>query len=151
MSIRVELFEPSGDVDKSLQDLAQTFAPLYGKAWVKDKQEHYEGKAFDPNIAALARMWLDKVYKIFIAYDGQEAVGYLTGTVFRPLPYQASVFQIDDWFGPESDLIDYMKTAIRFIGCDEIWVTDLPDRVPNLGDSRWKTGGTFTMKRWVKA
>ena len=60
MNIYCDIFEPSTDANESLERLAKEFSNLYGKAWDKDKRSHYEGRAFDPNIPAIARMWLDK-------------------------------------------------------------------------------------------
>lgn len=157
MNIYCDIFEPSNDANESLERLAKEFSGLYGKAWDKDKRGHYEGRKFDPNIPAIARMWLDKSLKIFMAYDRDTntPVGYLMGIVFRPLPYQANVFQIDDWFhdgniAVGAALFDYAKQAMRFIGCDEIWITDFASRIPDLTDGSWGLGNEFVMMRYIK-
>ena len=79
---------------------------------------------------------------------------FLIGMVFRPLPYEASVFQIEDWYtrGDEAlkkQLFDFVVNAIRFIGCDEIWVADHEGKAPDLG-MRWKEKNTFHLRRYVK-
>ena len=156
MNIYCDIFEPTSDANASLEQLAEKFSGLYGEAWDKDKRAYYS-RPFEPNIPAFARMWLDKTLKLFMAYDRDtgKSVGYLVGMVFRPLPYQASVFQIEDWYHGGnlivgSALFDYMKQALRFLGCDEIWITDLPGRLPDLVDATWKQHNTFTMHRYVK-
>ena len=157
MAMYCDIFEPSGDVNESLERLSKVFAPLYGRAWEEDKKATYEGKPFDPSIPTIARMWLDKALKIFIVYDGPmgKPIGFLMGAVFRPMPYQANVFQIDDWYTGgdpvmQDILFGHVKQAIRYIGCDEIWMTDNIGRVPDMSDTTWKLSNEFSMKRFTR-
>lgn len=101
-------------------------------------------------------MWYAKTLKIFIAYDERhEPVGYLIGMVFRPLPYEASVFKVEDWYTRgdtrlEEALFAHAAQAIRYIGCDELWVADdAGDRIPPVPVA-WVEENKFTLRRYKK-
>lgn len=150
----VDILEPDSDVNVAVEKLGSVIGRLYQESWHTDKEPLYQ-KPFSLNAEVFARMWFSKALKIFIAYDEKhEAVGYLLGLVFRPLPYEASVFQVEDWFTRgnielERQLFDHATQAIRYIGCDEIWVSDHADRVPHVS-SVWKQRGSFTFRRYLK-
>lgn len=151
MAITYDLFEPGASNDESLDKLTKDFAPLHMRAWQQAKQSFYD-KAYDLNVAAFANMWLARVLKIFMAYRDGTPVGYLTGIAFRPLQYQASTFQVEDWFSDnnvevEEGLFAYMKTAVRFLGCDEILVTNGKHQpVPELGEGWTRKNQTVTTR-----
>ncbi len=154
MAIYCDIVEPGNDLNVALQKLSSEFAAMYGECWEKEKKAHYK-KAYSPNIGAIARMWFEKTMKLFFAYDSQtnKPVGYMIGLVFRPLPYESTVFRIEDCYGsPEAKqaLYAYMKQAVRFLGVDEMWVTDAPNLIPDLSDTSWRRDGEFIMHRYIK-
>lgn len=151
-----ELLEPERDLNESLENLTKIFAPLYTESWVKEKAKFHGNPPFDMNVGVFANMWFTKAMKIIIAYKDTKPVGYLIGMVFRPLPYQANVFQVEDWYAAEDNytvtrqLFDYLLNALKFIGTDEVWVSgSVNDRIPELPGWR-KTGETRT-ERYSKA
>lgn len=153
MSFTYDLLEPTKDVNQSLDQLTREFVTLYAESWSKEKQENYH-KPFNPNMNALAQMWLAGTLRVFIAKDETgKAVGYTVGLVFRPLPYDASVFQIEDWYSQskeaETGLFAYVAQAIKFIGCSELWVTDKIDREAPLLEN-WEPAVSFRIQRFVK-
>lgn len=151
--ITYDIFEPDSDYNKALDNLSEQVGSLYAESWAKDKQETY-GKPFNMNIAAFAQMWFNHSLKLLVAKDGDSVVGFLVGMVFRPLPYDAMVFQVEDWYSsvPEAEkgLFEYMEKAIRFIGCDEIWIADKADRDVPVGSDTWKEANRFLFRRYTR-
>lgn len=149
-----DLFEPSSNNDESLNRLTQEFAPLHAKAWHEVKQKSYN-RPYDMSVATFATMWLNKTMKIFMAYEDAKPVGYLYGIAFRPLNYQATAFQVEDWFADgnaavEDELFDYLHGALRMIGCDELLLsTGMTDPLPNVGPG-WRRAGEFRQVRFTK-
>lgn len=149
-----DMLEPTQDLNESMDMLGRDLADLYAKSWNADKKHVYD-KQFSLNIQAFAQMWFSKTLRVFMAYDGRKPVGFLIGIVFRPMPYEASVFQIEDWYTDgdremERGLFDYAMNAVRFIGCDEIWVAHKADHEVDL-PSKWHEQNTFRLHRYVKA
>lgn len=74
---------------------------------------------------------------------------------FRPLPYEASVFKVEDWYTRgdtrlEEALFAHAAQAIRYIGCDELWVADdAGDRIPPVPVA-WVEENKFTLRRYKK-
>lgn len=156
MGYYADILVPDNDLNASLDKLGRLVGPLYAEAWNKNKRKHYGDKPFDLNINAFAAMWFDGALKIFVLYDdsNNDPVGFLTGAVFRPMPYKATVFQIQEWYvkdntGPEQQLIDYTMQSIRILGCDEVWVHDT-DRRPDMSKCGWKQDGEFVGLRFIK-
>lgn len=151
--VTYDILEPSSDYNASLDGLYKYLGSIYAESWHEDKEGTYN-KPFSLNIAAFARMWFDHALKIFIAMEDGEVVGFLVGMVFRPLPYEATVFQVEDWYSTREDVVaglfDYAENAIRFIGCDELWVADRADREPPVAGKIWKLTNTFRFYRYVR-
>ena len=149
-----DLFEPSNNNDESLDRLTREFAPLHMKSWSETKQRHY-GKQYDLNVAAFASMWLTKSLKIFMAYEEGKPVGFLIGYHFRPMQYQATVFQVEDWYSGgnrevEEGLFEYMYEGLRFMGVDEVLITVGANEQPiDLGPG-WKVASTFKHVRYTR-
>lgn len=150
-----ELLEPERDLNESLDNLTKVFAPLYTESWVKEKAKFHGNPPFDMNVGVFANMWFTKAMKVLIAYKDTEPVGYLIGMVFRPLPYQASVFQVEDWYSKADvyvvaqGLFDYLLNALKFIGADELWVSGSNnDRIPEL--KGWKKTGETRTERYAR-
>lgn len=154
--MRYEMLEPAQDIDKSLARLTEFFIPLYAKSWAEEKAPRKENQAFDVNAPTLANIWLSKAMKIFIAYDGEHPCGYLMGMVFRPLPYQALVFQVEDWYvenhnrQTEDGLFKYALEAIKFIGVDELWVAHTQDEIYPLVGGDWELRDKYENDRYVR-
>lgn len=158
MDVYCDILEPEGEPTQALEKLTGVLPDMHARAWAKDKQQYYPNRAYSPNIQALSQMWLDRVMKVFVAYDRttNQPVGFLMGIVFRPIPYQASVFQIEDWFSDgdkevENTLFKYMKDALRFLGCNEIWLSGVQGDTPDIMDSKWKKSNIFIVERYEKA
>lgn len=152
--ITYDILEPDADYNKALDSLSEQVGALYAESWAKDKQETYK-KPFSMNIAAFAQMWFSHALKLLVAKEDGKAIGFLVGMVFRPLPYDATVFQVEDWYAlkeeAERGLFDYMEKAVRFIGVDEIWVADKADREPKVKSSVWKEENKFLFRRYVRS
>ena len=149
-----DLFEPSNNNDESLERLTREFAPLHMKSWEEVKKRHYN-KSYDLNVSAFAALWLNKSLKIFMAYEETKPVGYLIGFHFRPMQYQANVFQVEDWYASgnkevEEGLFEYMYEGLRFMGIDEVLVTvGSSETPPDLGPA-WKMANTFKQIRYTR-
>lgn len=149
-----DLFEPSNNNDESLERLTREFAPLHMKSWEEVKKRHYN-KSYDLNVSAFAALWLNKSLKIFMAYEETRPVGYLIGFHFRPMQYQANVFQVEDWYASgdkevEEGLFEYMYEGLRFLGVDEVLMTvGSSETPPDLGPA-WKMANTFKQVRYVR-
>lgn len=146
-----DLLEPSTDLNEALDTLTTAFAPLYTDSWVKEKAPLKGNPPFDMNVNTFVNMWFSKAMKIVMAYEDGTPVGYLMGMVFRPLPYRATVFQVEDWYASKDrtqvigELFHYTQNALRFIGVDELWVSHGPNEwVPPLAGGWAKTGSTIT-------
>lgn len=153
MSYRYDLLEPNTDRNKAIDDLTAAIGMLYAESWNRDKESTYR-KPFSLNFAAFTQLWFSSALKLFVAYDDDKPVGFLIGMVFRPLPYDASVFQVEDWYSAgidelERGLFDYAMHALRFIGCDEVWVADKVDRSP-AAMKGWRESNTFLYHRFIK-
>ncbi len=152
--IDYDILMPDSDYNKALETLSDVLSDIYTESWVKDKQATY-GKPFNMNLATFAQLWFNSALKIFIASDNGKTVGFMVGMVFRPLPYDASVFQIEDWYSADptvvKGLFDYAVQAIRFIGCDEIWIADRADREPVINSAIWKEHNRFLFRRYTRS
>ena len=153
MSYKYDLLEPATDRNKAIDDLTAAIGTLYAESWNRDKEAEYK-RPFALNIAAFTNLWFGGALKLFMAYDDDKPIGFLVGMVFRPLPYEASVFQVEDWYSAgisevEQGLFDCAVNAIRFIGCSEIWVADKIDRNPKAMNG-WKETNTFQYHRFTK-
>ena len=156
MDYRIDILEPDSDINVALDDLTREFAPLYTASWVNEKQRIY-GKPFDMNVQTFAQLWFTKALKIFMAWDANgKPVGYLIGIPFRPLAYNSHVFQIEDWYAGgdrlcEAELFRYMETAVRFMGCDEVWISlGEQEQAPNLS-IRWREASRTTQIRYTNS
>lgn len=149
-----DLFEPINDRDKALERLLKDFAPLHMEAWEKRKRAKYK-RDYDLNVTTFVAMWLNKNLKIFMAYDGDKSVGYLTGLTYRPMEYMATAFQVDDWYTNDSPVIeaglfDYLHDALRLMGCDELLIPqDGQDELPQIGDA-WEKASETRLVRFVR-
>lgn len=155
MAYYFDILEPTENFDESLDALTNALGKLYLESWEADKKDIYK-RPFNLNIPTFAHLWFSKSLKLFMAYEEgtNNPVGFAIGMVFRPLPYEANVFQFEDWYTGndkkmEKELFEYVTNAIRFIGCDEIWVADRADRVP-LVSGGWKEANTFMFHRYLK-
>lgn len=157
MKVTYDILEPMPDLNASLDLLTGVFAPIYTENWVQNKAAEYGSPAFDMNVNVFANMWFSKAMRIFMAYgDNGKAAGYLIGVSFRPLTHQASIFQVEDWYARDyseevvKGLFEYMQTALRFIGVDELWVSHRQHtQVPPL-DNIWRRQGATIIDRYVK-
>lgn len=155
--MKYDMLEPLSNLNASLDILTSTFAPLYTECWVRDKAPLRGNPPFDMNVNVFAQMWFSKAMRIFMAYDDAgQPVGYLMGMAFRPLTHQASIFQVEDWYAKEHSqdvikgLFDYMQTATKFMGVDEIWISHSQrEYVPSL-DNTWHQQGATIIDRYVK-
>lgn len=152
-----DMLEPLADLNASLDLLTGVFAPIYTEHWVKDEAPLRGNPPFDMNVNAFAQMWFAKTLRIFIAYgDDKKVAGYLIGLVFRPLPYQASIFQVEDWYARENrqevidGLFEYMNTALRFMGVDELWISHNERRTTPRIDNMWRRLGATIIDRYGK-
>lgn len=157
MSVRYDILEPMSDLNASLDLLTSVFAPIYTEHWVKDIAPTRDNRPFDMNVNVFANMWFSKALRIFMAYgDDGKAAGYLLGMAFRPLPYQASIFQVEEWYARNHNqevvrgLFDYMQTALRFIGIDELWISHSQHEVSPVLDNIWRRQGSTIIDRYVK-
>lgn len=159
MSYYVDILEPAKDLDASLERLSSTVGVLYRDCWNATKRERYGDKPFDLNINAFVNMWFSNALKLFIAYDAttKKPVGFLAGLVLRPLPYNANVFQIEEYYAlggledrVEPLLIDHAVQAMKFIGTDEVWISrDSAGKSPKLPE-QWKLANEFVLFRYTK-
>lgn len=149
-----DILMPDKDYNVALDALNEALGTIYAESWAKDKQDTY-GKPFNMNLATFAQLWFDSALKIFVAREDGKVVGFMVGMVFRPLPYDASVFQIEDWYSTRGDVVrglfDYAVQAIRFIGCDEIWIADRADREPVIDSPVWKEHNRFLFRRYTRS
>lgn len=160
MSYFVDIMEPSKDLNKAVEQLGDTMSMLYKRSWDEDKKDKYNDHNFNLNIAVFVDMWVSGVLKLFIVYDRDDSnkpVGFLIGMTFRPLPYEARVFQVEDWYvlpehreAGEKLLFEHIVQAIRYMSCDEIWTSgDVTGDAPDLG-ANWKRANCFHRYRFVK-
>lgn len=125
--MRFDMIVPGGDIEASAKKLAQWLFPMYQKAWKANGGDSSFGP-FNMNMFAFMNNWAAKNFRVFAAYgDDGEPCGFLVGCVFRPIPYEASVFQVEEWWVEGGDdakrsLFAYVLDAVKFMGCDELWV-----------------------------
>ena len=154
MAAFVDILDPVDNPADAVERLRSAIADIYQEAWDKQLKPTYK-RNFSLNVHIFAQLWYQKALKVFIAYDTQRnPVGFLIGTVYRPLSYDASVFQVETWYARDGEetknqLFEYASNALRFIGCDEVLVMDTPeDTVPLM--PKWKESHRFTMHRYTK-
>ena len=153
----VDILEPKQDLEESVGLTSTLMAPLYQKCW-KEEQEEYYGKPFDLQAQLFLDLWFTGGSKIFLARERegeQKPIGFLVGMLFRPIQYNAHVFQVQDWYSGgradvEQELFNHAISALRFIGCDEVWVGRSLKSAPSLGSS-WKKANDFSITRYIKA
>ena len=82
-------------------------------------------------------------------------MGYLIGFQFRPMQYQANVFQVEDWYTGgnsevEEGLFEYMYEGLRFLGVDEVLMTvGFSGTPPDLGPA-WQVANIFKQIRYTR-
>lgn len=157
MDYYVDLLEPVRDLNKALDLLGNAVGRLYQKHWDEEQKKHYNDKPFNLNVQAFAQMWYNGDIKVFIVRkrDTNEPVGFLSGVVFRPMAYHATVFSIQDWYTGtdkemETELFNYVSKAIRLLNCDELWVSQPGVGEPPVVPSAWKLQQNFSMRRYIK-
>lgn len=155
--MKYDLLEPLSDLNASLDLLTNVFAPIYTDSWIQDKAQFYGNAQFDINIGAFTQMWFSKIMRIFMAYDDSgKTVGYMLGITLRPLTHRRSIFQIEDWYAKDRNqevidgLFDYMQTALKFIGADELWISHNERIMPPAIGNGWHRRGAFIIDRYVK-
>lgn len=155
--MHVDILEPDLDLNKAMDALGRVLNPTLHKAW-EAKRKSYEDKPFDFNVAVFTQLWLQKDLKVFIAYDennGNEVLGFMTGLVYRPIQYNARVFQVQDWYTGdnievEKALFKYLTEAVKFLGADEILVSNSDgDSFPEI-PGNWKLATTSRTKRYIR-
>lgn len=153
----IDILEPGEDTNAALDSMGRAIGNLYLKSWNEIKSKHYPGKTFSLNIQALALMWLKGQLKIFVAVDKKtnEAIGFLSGVVYRPLYYEAQLFQVQDWYAAgdeemEKALFDYTVKAVRILGCNELWIQDEADIAHAPVPDSWQDAGELRIKRFIK-
>lgn len=155
--MRVDILEPDIDLNKAIDTLGRVLGPMLGKAW-ENKRKAYDDKPFNLNVNVFTQLWINKDMKIFVAYDDNDnnnVVGFLTGTVYRPMQYSARVFQIQDWYTgnrPEVEkaLFSFLSEAVKFLGTDEILISNTEgEGIPNI-PGNWKEETVITTRRFVK-
>lgn len=151
-----DILEPDENLEIASDNFNRIIGRLYYQSYEANKRAVYN-KPFDLNVQGLTGMWFTKLMKVFIVYDrNNQEVGFLAGMCFRPMSYNAALFQIEDWYvepGHEAalaGLFDHVLAAVRILGIDEIIVNDSADRTINFGP-RWKKVNSFKMDRYVKA
>ena len=153
----VDILEPKQDPNESSVMLSKIIAPLYQRCW-SEEQEPYYKKSFDLQVQLFLNLWFTGGSKIFIAYEKvtERPLGFLLGILFRPMQFNAHVFQVQEWYSGgrddmEKELFAYAFNAIRFIGCDEFWVGRPKNKaLPDFGPS-WRLENSFSIDRFVKA
>lgn len=159
MGYYADILEPSKDLNVAVDQLGTKIGGLYSEAWNKHMKAKYNDKPFNLHAAVFVNMWLAGSIKVFVVYDGNDnsPVGFLVGMVFRPLPYEASVFQIEEWYTKgdnieaERVLLDHVVGAIRYLACDEIWAPGGNDGVAPILGGKWKVANTFSRYRYTKS
>lgn len=155
--MRVDILEPDIDLNKAIDTLGRVLGPMLGKAW-ENKRKAYDDKPFNLNVNVFTQLWINKDMKIFVAYDdnnNNNVVGFLTGTAYRPMQYSARVFQIQDWYTgnrPEVEkaLFSFLSEAVKFLGTDEILISNTEgEGIPNI-PGNWKEETVITTRRFVK-
>lgn len=156
MIVTYDMLEPLPDLNASLDLLTSVFAPLYTECWIKDKAPSRGNPPFDMNVNVFAQMWFSKAMRIFMAYDSGAPTGYLLCMTFRPLTHQASILQVEDWYEKNNNtrvivgLFDYMQTAAKFMGVDELWISHSNhEDTPKLNEL-WHKRGSTIIDRYVK-
>ena len=150
-----DLLEPGDKPDEAISKLSEVFAPLYTASWVAEKSKLYDDPPYNMNIASFAAMWMSKAMRIFIGYRDMRPAGYITGILFRPFTHERRIFQVEDWYAPDdpellAGLFDYMQTAMRFIGIDELHINLGPhDKMPPIGP-QWKEARQMRTVHMVK-
>lgn len=158
MGYYADILEPSKDLNVAVDQLGTKIGGLYSEAWNKHMRPKYSNKPFNLHASVFVNMWLAGGLKVFVVYDQQDnsPVGFLIGMTFRPLPYEASIFQIEEWYtkdehkAAEKVLLDHVVSAIRYMSCDEIWTPgDNDGNAPDLG-GKWKQSNKFNRYRYTK-
>lgn len=150
-----DLLEPTDNAEESINKLTSVFAPLYTDSWVAEKSKLYGDPPFNMNVGTFAAMWMSKAMRIFIGYRDMRPAGYIVGILFRPFTHERSIFQVEDWFAPDDDILlaglfDYMQTALRFMSVDELRISLGPhDKLPPLGP-QWKEAMQTRTLHFVK-
>lgn len=156
----IDILEADKDLNKAVDQLGNAISVLYKQSWDENMKDQHSGKPFNLNIGVFVDMWVNGVLKLFMVYDKEDnnkPVGFLIGMVFRPLPYDARVFQIEEWYvAPEHRevaeqmLLDHVMNAVRYMTCDEVWTYgDKKGDAPNI-TGNWKRANCFHRYRFVK-
>lgn len=152
----IDVVEPSKDLDKAFETIGKDVVSLYRELWDKWKSKYYGSAPFELNINAFANLWFSKNMKLFLVRNkiNQEAIGFFAGILTRPMPYETMAFVVQDYYvrggdDVEKDLLDYVVSASRILGCDEIWIQTYPERKPELGNG-WELAGEYPIARFVR-
>lgn len=152
----IDIVQPSTNLDEAFETIGKDVAGLYKELWGKWKSKYYEDAPFELNINGFANMWFSKNMKVFIVRDkeSKDAIGFFAGVLARPMPYEAMVMQVQDYYvrgdaEMEKELLEYVVSAIRILGCDEVWIQTYPERKPNLGE-HWDLAGEYPIARFIR-
>lgn len=152
MSYYADILEPKGDKSAAIDELSNVLAKLYYECCEKTHKKP-SNTVFSINAPAVSQMWLNGSLKLFVLYEAssKQPVGMLLGTVYRPMVTDCTVFQIEEFYvKPEHSLgemvlVNFVYGAIRFIGCNEIW---MPDKM--MPPDGWAKYDTITYNKYSK-
>lgn len=152
---KLELFEPDmKDLDSTVRRLSDSFGTLFMEMW-EQRKKYYNDKPLELHIAAYMNLLCNGAIKLFILYDQSKTpVGFLSAIMFRPLPYNATVFQIQFVYARggvevEQKIINEVLDSVKILGCDEIWMDYYEDHPLHCGIT-WRPASDITVRRFHK-
>lgn len=142
--------EPPTTPEKSVTFVRDVLFPMLGEYWDSLGESVYNKKmAF--NILTFIQMWSLGSLVVVVAYENSTPVGFLLGTRYVPLLYEAAVVQTELCYSarPEvkNGLYEYLTTVVGFMNVNELWFDK--DATYELS-GEWKKRNEFVLTRYVK-
>lgn len=148
--VSVKMLE-SRNANESMANLFMgQLMPLYQEYW-QNKARGIYNEPFNVQMQALVNLWFNGSIKIFIATDNDIVVGFCIALVYRPIAYNNTVFQIQDFYVRPNNtearekLIGLLMDSTLILNCNEIQSSeplDLPNwtEMPDIITKRYKIG-----------
>ena len=136
------ILEPTGDPERDVRTLVDSFIHLMPRFWEARGREWYGVPDWDVQAVQFTHAWMTGGLAVILAREGPEPAGFLLGAHIRPLLHAGSVFEVEAYYGitaaAEEGLLDYLKEALKFFS--ERFVS-----LPDYGDGR--PGGRFALRQ----
>lgn len=146
-------YDPTS-IEGSFRLLTDVLMPLYNEYWQTICKPLYDVE-FSPKAEAFMSIWATGIGKVLIAYRDDKPVGFLVGTVYRPMQFDATVLHVQDYYCDHDNevmhsLFTKLDEIARILSCTEIWFEKCDHDVRPMINSSWRAKNIIEMTRFTR-